>query len=113
MKELKLISADRQILQCHHKWENDRLINAAQQMLHKQYVVPGLEDVSKGGALSMDAHQGEFIQILNVGKVHWVTVSPHHWTVSLAKHSPMMFTNVLKNLITVWNVKQAVGLHCI
>ena len=38
---------------------------------------------------------------------------PHHWTVSLAKHSPMTFTNVLENLITVWNVKQAVGLHCI
>ena len=30
---------------------------------------------------------------------------PHHWTVSLAKHSPMTFTNVLENLITVhvWN----------
>ena len=26
---------------------------------------------------------------------------PHHWTVSLAKHSPMTFTNVLENLITV------------
>ena len=38
---------------------------------------------------------------------------PHHWTVSLAKHSPMTFTNVLENLITVWNVNQAVGLHCI
>ena len=25
----------------------------------------------------------------------------------------MTFTNVLKNLIAVWNVKQAVGLHCI
>ena len=35
---------------------------------------------------------------------------PHHWTVSLAKHSPMTLTNVLENLITV---KQAVGLHCI
>jgi len=38
---------------------------------------------------------------------------PHHWTVSLAKHSPMIFTNVLENLITFWNVKQAVGLHYI
>ena len=36
---------------------------------------------------------------------------PHHWTVSLAKHSPMTFTNVLENLVTVWNVNQAVGLH--
>jgi len=35
---------------------------------------------------------------------------PHHWTVSLAKHSPM---TVLENLITVWNVKQSVGRHCI
>jgi len=25
----------------------------------------------------------------------------------------MTFTNVLENLITVWNVKQEVGLHCI
>jgi len=25
----------------------------------------------------------------------------------------MIFSNVLENLITVWNVKQAVGLHCI
>jgi len=25
----------------------------------------------------------------------------------------MTFTTVLENLITVWNVKQAVGLHCI
>jgi len=25
----------------------------------------------------------------------------------------MTFTNVLENLITVWNVKQAVGLRCI
>ena len=38
---------------------------------------------------------------------------PHHLRVSLAKHSPMTFINVLENLITVWNVKQAVGLHCI
>ena len=75
MKELKLISADRQILQCHRKWVNDRLINAAQQMLRKQYGVPGLEDVGKGETLSMDVHKGEFIQILNVGKVHWVTIS--------------------------------------
>jgi len=35
---------------------------------------------------------------------------PHHLT---AKHSPMTFTDVLEYLITVWNVKQAVGLHCI
>jgi len=25
----------------------------------------------------------------------------------------MTFTNVLENVITVWNVKQGVGLHCI
>jgi len=37
----------------------------------------------------------------------------HRWTVSIAKHSPMTFTNILENLIAVWNVKQSVGLHCI
>ena len=31
---------------------------------------------------------------------------PFAWRISLAKHSPMTLT-------TVWNVKQAVGLHCI
>jgi len=34
---------------------------------------------------------------------------PHHWTVLLAKHSPMTFTNALENLITVWNVKAVNG----
>ena len=26
---------------------------------------------------------------------------PHHWRISLANHSPMIFTNVLENLFTV------------
>ena len=26
---------------------------------------------------------------------------PHHWTVSLAKHSPVTFTNVLESVITL------------
>jgi len=25
----------------------------------------------------------------------------------------MTFSNILENLITVWNIKQEVGLHCI
>jgi len=41
------------------------------------------------------------------------TLFSPHWTISLAKHSPMTFTNVWKNLITVWNVNQAVGLHAL
>ena len=28
----------------------------------------------------------------------------HRWTVSIAKHSPMTLTNILENLIAVWNV---------
>ena len=37
------------------------------------------------------------------------------WTISLAKYSPMTFTNVLESqikLLICVNLKQAVGLHC-
>jgi len=43
----------------------------------------------------------------------WLPRSPHHWTISLATHSPTIFTNILEILINVWKVKQAVGLHCL
>ena len=43
----------------------------------------------------------------------WFPQFPYHWTISLAKQVTMMFTDILANPITVWNVKQAVGLPCI
>ena len=35
---------------------------------------------------------------------------PHHWRISLAKHSPMTLIDVLENLIAVGMYKQSVGL---
>ena len=43
-----------------------------------------------------------FILFHIIGQFHQQSILPRH-----------LYTNVLENLITVWNVKQAVGLHCI
>ena len=51
------------------------MINAAQQML-KQRCVAGLQDVTLANTLSLEAQVSEeFVQILNVGESHWITVS--------------------------------------
>ena len=53
-KSLGLSLTDKRILDYHHKWLNDRLINAAQKMLQKQYGIAGLQDVTMLQTLSMD-----------------------------------------------------------
>ena len=57
---LGLSVTDKKILDYHHKWLNDHLINAAQQMLQKQYGIAGLQDVTMLQTLSMDVQPGEF-----------------------------------------------------
>ena len=74
-KSLGLTVTDKKILDYHHKWLNDRLINASQQILRKQYGITGLQDVTMLQTLSMDVQPGEFVQILNVASSHWVTIS--------------------------------------
>ena len=74
-KSLGLSLTDKRILDYHHKWLNDRLINAAQKMLQKQYGIAGLQDVTMLQTLSMDVQPSEFVQILNVANSHWVTIS--------------------------------------
>ena len=71
-----LRATDRGILEYHHKWLNDRIINVAQKMLKNQYGIPGLQDVTLSNTLSMDVHLNkQFVQILNKSNSHWLTIS--------------------------------------
>ena len=56
-KSLGLSLTDKRILDYHHKWLNERLINAAQKMLQKQYGIAGLQDVTMLQTLSMVSNQ--------------------------------------------------------
>ena len=62
-KELVLADADRQIVTHPNQWLNDRLINAGQTLLRKQYGdrICGLQDVTKSRTLSMDIEPSEFV----------------------------------------------------
>ena len=56
-------------------WLTDSIVDAAQKLLKGTSSVPGLESVACGLTMSCSVQRGEFIQILNTGKDHWVTVS--------------------------------------
>ena len=57
-------------------WLNDNLINASQCLIKSQYPhISGLQDVILGPTLAFSICPDEFIQILNTGHGHWVTVS--------------------------------------
>ena len=57
-------------------WLTDNLINVAQTILKKSHPhVGGLQTTTKGEVLSFDIESGEFVQILNIARSHWITVS--------------------------------------
>ena len=73
--ELGLTSSDRDILLSPTAWLTDSIIDAAQNLLKKAFPVPGLQSVSCGLTMTYAVQPGEFIQILNTGLGHWVTIS--------------------------------------
>lgn len=73
--ELNLRNSDKEILQNPTGWLNDLLIDSAQTLLRELSCVPGLQSVSLGWNRMFNIQHGEFIQILNTGAGHWVTVS--------------------------------------
>ena len=73
--ELGLSKSDRETLLNPAGWLTDSIIDAAQKLIKDVSPVPGLESVSCGLTMSFDIQRGEFIQILNTGKKHWVTAS--------------------------------------
>ena len=57
-------------------WLTDEIIIAGQKLLEKSYpAMGGLQSIVLGETLSFDICHGNFVQILNVGRNHWITVS--------------------------------------
>ena len=77
IRQLCLTEADRQRITL-GKWLNSSLINATQKLLRKKFAnEKGLQDtIAK--ETSWKPVQGEFVQVLHVGKSHWLTVSNKH-----------------------------------
>ena len=73
--ELALFSSDRDILLSPTAWLTDSIVDGAQSLLKKACPVPGLQSVSCGVTMTYAVQPAEFIQILNTGCGHWVTVS--------------------------------------
>ena len=75
LKKLQLYEADKESLY-NGKCLTDNIIDAAQVLLRKAYHhIGGLEPVCLGQTLQFTVQRGEFVQILNVSKSHWITVS--------------------------------------
>ena len=57
-------------------WLSDEIVDAGQKLLKSMYpYIQGLQEVALGMDLSYNIAKSEFIQIMNTGKHHWVTVS--------------------------------------
>ena len=70
-----LTLGDRESLKS-NSWLCDRLISAAQQLLHKQHPhIGGLQDPILQKTNTFEPQTGEFVQCLNVRNNHWITVS--------------------------------------
>ena len=74
IQELQLSPSDRDILFNSTAWLTDSIVDAAQKLL-KKACPSGLQSVSCGLTMTYDVQPGEFIQVLNMGQGHWVTIS--------------------------------------
>ena len=72
--ELELSHKDREIILSPVCWVTDSIINAAQTLLKDMYPVSGMESAACGLTMTYSVQRSEFIQILNSGDGHWVTV---------------------------------------
>ncbi len=78
ISDLHLFEDDKRVLKSSYEWLNDNIINAAQSLLKHQTnnEVKGWQDTQKGKKCSfVPIHSEPFIQILNVGGDHWITVT--------------------------------------
>ena len=56
-------------------WLNDRIIEAALDLLRKQSQVPGFQDICLGMTMAFEIQRQPFVQILHDGHGHWLTIS--------------------------------------
>ena len=73
--ELGLLKSDQETLLNPVGWLTDSIVDAAQTLLKDSCSVPGFESVACGLTMTFPVQPGEFVQILNTGRGHWVTVS--------------------------------------
>ena len=92
---LNLHQTDREILLNPTQWLTDTIINAAQQLLQKQFPhLPGLQDVTLGQTMNFIVHPDEFLQIIHSSQGHWLTVS----TIGLQHPKVQVFDSLYHSL---------------
>ena len=83
---LNLHISEQDILLSPTAWITDTIVNAAQNMLKKQFPsISGLQDVALG-LVNFNIQTGEFVQILHTAEGHWLAISTlglHHPDVNI------------------------------
>ena len=69
------LGLDRNCLLNPTSWLTESIIDTAQKVLIQINPIPGLESIACGPTMTFAVQPGEFVQILNTGHGHWVTVS--------------------------------------
>ena len=78
LPQLFLTQSDKEILMSDSSWLNDRLINAAQTLLKRQFHNSGVEGFQcslLGQKLKFKAVDQEMVQIIHTGSNHWCCIS--------------------------------------
>eukprot|EP00794_Sanderia_malayensis_P017245 gene17245-18965_t len=71
-----LTAEDRDILDSKDMWLNDKLINAAQILLTKQFPhIGGFQDTLLQARFQFNIENGEFLQIVNKNNNHWILLT--------------------------------------
>ena len=95
--ELHLTSLDKEILLSTAAWLHDDIINASQMLLKKSNpAMTGLQDVSLGLTLNFTVESHKFLQILHIGRGHWLVVS----TVGVEHPEVQVFDSLYSSLST-------------
>ncbi len=108
LADLNLTVSHRDILLSTTAWMTDPIINAAQNLLREQYPnVSGLQNVNLGQVMVFVPQEGEFLQILNTGHNHWITIS----TIGL-KHPVIRVFDSLRGRLPTLAKAQIASLLC-
>lgn len=94
---MKLFEFDKKVLLDPVGWLNDSIINAAQELLQKQF--PGLgslQDVALGVGMNFKIQSGDFVQILHSND-HWLTVS----SIGLQHPNVQVFDSLYTSISTI------------
>lgn len=67
-------------------WLTDSIINAGMKLMKEAYPhIEGLQETALGETLTFNVSKGAFVQILNVGRNHWITVTSLGKTIMFVK----------------------------